>query len=97
MTESANRHVNFVAQAATGSADRLSFSPPFCAACMLMRAHDCGVDDEIFEVWLIGESCQRIVPDTRLAPPAEAVPIAKFFEVGRAMVRRFAPATAQLR
>ena len=64
------------------------FQPPFCAAGMLVSAHDRGVDNEVFKVWIICENCKHIVPNTFLAPPTEpakdAVPIAKF-------IRQIAP------
>jgi hypothetical protein len=48
---------------------------------MLMNTDDGGVDDQIFEVWIIGHGKENPLPDAFLAPPAETaehtVPIAE--------------------
>jgi hypothetical protein len=48
---------------------------------MLVSPHDGGVDDQVFEVRIVGQHGEEALPDTTFAPPVEAyenaVPLAK--------------------
>ena len=50
---------------------------------MLMGAHDGAVDEDLFEVGIIAQRLEKILPNTATAPPIEAlihgVPTAKLF------------------
>src|ERR1700676_1816783 len=39
---------------------------------MLVRSHDCGVEDQIFEVWIVREGSEDALPDATFAPSVEA-------------------------
>jgi hypothetical protein len=45
--------MDFGRQSATRAADRTSFRPPLFARRMLVRPDNCGVDHDVFEVWII--------------------------------------------
>ena len=56
--------------------------PLFCTGRMLMRPHDGGVDDQVFEVWIFNQRIEKTLPNALLCPSAEAledaVPATKF-------------------
>src|SRR6516162_8123743 len=56
-------------------------SPLFCTGRMLMRPHDGGVDDQVFEVRIFNQRIEKTLPNALLCPSAEAlehaVPVAK--------------------
>src|SRR6516165_1755834 len=55
--------------------------PLFCTGRMLMRPHDGGVDDQVFEVRIFNQRIEKTLPNALLCPSAQAlehaVPVAK--------------------
>src|SRR3984893_1581965 len=88
------------AQAAARTADRLIFRPPFFGpGSVLVGSDDGGVDDQKFEVRIIGHRLEDPPPNTLEAPtteaPEHAVPIPKRFRQitpGRARTHEPKPA-----
>src|SRR5260370_42494059 len=83
-SQASNGHMNLGAQATARAADRLIFRPPFLApASVLVGSDDGGVDDQIFEVRIIGHRLEDPPPNTLEAPTTQAteytVPIPERF------------------
>jgi hypothetical protein len=60
-----------------GGNDRASglwpdFESPFCAGAMLVDPDECAVDEDIFEIGIVAERLENVLPNALLRPPPEA-------------------------
>jgi hypothetical protein len=62
-SQAANGHVDLRAQAAARAAERLIFRPFFRPRGVLMRVDDGGIDDQIFEVRIMGHRLEDPPPN----------------------------------